>query len=127
MTFDRDRERYPFHIYWKIGEVEFLVEGSDSQRMGRLCEMALGCAARHYGLELPLSRSVAADPNSSPPADSIHRAAVEIGRRGGLKGGVARAKNLSKEERSESARKAALARWQSAPAPRLRRSGATSD
>jgi hypothetical protein len=38
-------------------------------------------------------------------------AAVELGRRGGLKGGPARAKKLTKEQRSESARKAAQARW----------------
>jgi hypothetical protein len=38
-------------------------------------------------------------------------AAVELGRRGGLKGGKARAKKLSAEERSASARKAAAARW----------------
>ncbi len=38
-------------------------------------------------------------------------AAVELGRRGGLKGGKARAAKLTPEERSESARKAARARW----------------
>lgn len=38
-------------------------------------------------------------------------AAVELGRRGGLKGGKARAAKMTKEERSESARKAAKARW----------------
>src|SRR5690348_4018374 len=37
--------------------------------------------------------------------------AVELGRRGGLKGGKARAAKLTKEERVESARKAAQARW----------------
>lgn len=37
--------------------------------------------------------------------------AVELGRRGGLKGGKARAAKLSPEERSEIARKAARARW----------------
>ena len=37
--------------------------------------------------------------------------AVELGRRGGLKGGKARAAKLAAEERSESARKAARARW----------------
>ena len=37
--------------------------------------------------------------------------AVALGRRGGLKGGKARAKKLSESERSESARKAAIARW----------------
>lgn len=35
------------------------------------------------------------------------------GRKGGLKGGKARAEKLSPEERSEIARKAARARWQS--------------
>lgn len=38
-------------------------------------------------------------------------AAVELGRRGGLKGGKARAAKMTPEERSESARKAAKARW----------------
>ena len=38
-------------------------------------------------------------------------AAVELGRRGGLKGGKARAAKLTPEQRSESARKAARARW----------------
>jgi len=38
-------------------------------------------------------------------------AAVALGRKGGLKGGKARAAKLTKEQRSESARKAAKARW----------------
>jgi hypothetical protein len=38
-------------------------------------------------------------------------AAVELGRRGGLKGGRARAEKMTPEERSEAARKAAAARW----------------
>lgn len=38
-------------------------------------------------------------------------AAVALGRLGGLKGGKARAKKLTAEERKESARKAAVARW----------------
>ena len=38
-------------------------------------------------------------------------AAVKLGRRGGLKGGKARAAKMTPEERSESARKAAKARW----------------
>jgi hypothetical protein len=40
-------------------------------------------------------------------------AAVALGRLGGVKGGVARAKKLTAEERSEIARKAASARWKS--------------
>lgn len=38
-------------------------------------------------------------------------AAVALGRLGGLKGGKARAISLSGKERSEIARKAAMARW----------------
>lgn len=38
--------------------------------------------------------------------------AVELGRRGGLKGGRARAESLSGEHRSAIARKAAIARWE---------------
>jgi hypothetical protein len=40
--------------------------------------------------------------------------AVALGRKGGLKGGHARAAKMTPEERSESARKAVLARWQKA-------------
>jgi hypothetical protein len=38
-------------------------------------------------------------------------AAVALGRRGGLKGGKARAAKLTPEQRTEAARKAAAARW----------------
>jgi hypothetical protein len=37
--------------------------------------------------------------------------AVALGRKGGKKGGPARAAKMTKEERSASARKAAIARW----------------
>jgi len=47
----------------------------------------------------------APDPNGKDPA------AVSLGRRGGLKGGRARADNLSSQKRSEIARRAANARW----------------
>lgn len=39
-------------------------------------------------------------------------AAVSLGRRGGLKGGKARAESLSSKQRSEIAKKAALKRWE---------------
>ena len=38
-------------------------------------------------------------------------AAVALGRKGGLKGGRARAESMTPEQRSEAARKAAKARW----------------
>jgi hypothetical protein len=45
------------------------------------------------------------------PADGKDPAAVALGRKGGLKGGKARAENMTPEQRSEAARKAAAARW----------------
>ena len=44
-------------------------------------------------------------------ADGKNAAAVALGRRGGLKGGSARAAKLSAEERSNIARNAAQVRW----------------
>lgn len=41
----------------------------------------------------------------------LHLAAQAMGRKGGLKGGPARAAKMTPEERSESARKAINARW----------------
>lgn len=46
------------------------------------------------------------------PEDEKDPAAVALGRKGGLKGGKARAAKMTKEERSEAARKAAKARWE---------------
>lgn len=43
--------------------------------------------------------------------DGKDPAAVSLGRRGGLKGGKARAEKLTPEQRSEIAKKAAAARW----------------
>ena len=44
-------------------------------------------------------------------AEEKNPAAVALGKLGGSKGGKARAKNMTPEERSEAARKAANARW----------------
>jgi hypothetical protein len=57
-------------------------------------------------------------PDESPPEKN--QAAAELGRRGGLKGGHARAAKMSKEELSDAARLAAQARW-----ARIREAGET--
>ncbi len=49
-------------------------------------------------------------PTKEEPPKNPH--AVALGRLGGLKGGKARAKSLTKEQRQEIARKAAQARWE---------------
>lgn len=45
------------------------------------------------------------------PVDPIKEAARALGRRGGLKGGKARAKRLTSTQLTAAARKAARARW----------------
>jgi hypothetical protein len=49
------------------------------------------------------------------PEDTRDPAAVALGRKGGLKGGKARAAKMTPEARSEAARRAARARWMGAP------------
>jgi hypothetical protein len=51
------------------------------------------------------------DDKGTDPYEGKDPAAVELGRRGGLKGGKARAEKLTAKQRSEIARKAARARW----------------
>ena len=61
-----------------------------------------------------LAASIVADAISEEPDDPYQgkdTAAVELGRKGGLKGGRARAEKLTPEQRSEIARRAAAARW----------------
>lgn len=47
------------------------------------------------------------------PVDPVKAAAAMLGRKGGLRGGPARAKALSKKRRAEIAKNAARARWKS--------------
>jgi N6-adenosine-specific RNA methylase IME4 len=56
----------------------------------------------------PIWDELAMPQDSGEPKDPV---AAEFGRRGGLKGGRARADKLSPEQRTEAARKAAEARW----------------
>ena len=54
---------------------------------------------------------VAGDAPPFDPDAGKDPAAVALGRKGGLKGGKARAAKMTAEQRSEAARKAAAARW----------------
>ena len=60
-----------------------------------------------------LAKSIVEQATGQAPqsGEGKNPAAVALGRLGGKKGGLARAKKLSKKERIESARKAAQARW----------------
>ena len=55
--------------------------------------------------------SDATDEDKPDPDAGKDPAAVALGRKGGLKGGKARAAKLTAEQRSEIARRAAAARW----------------
>lgn len=57
----------------------------------------------------------ATDEDKPEPEDTRDPAAVALGRKGGLKGGRARADKLTPEQRSEIARRAAMARWVQEP------------
>lgn len=52
------------------------------------------------------------DKEDMPSESDKNAAAVELGRKGGLKGGKARAAAMTADERSQSARRAAKARWE---------------
>ena len=54
---------------------------------------------------------IATGQREKDPEQPKDPAAVALGRKGGLKGGKARAAKMTPEERSESARKAVQARW----------------
>lgn len=72
--------------------------GEASQLAKAIVDEAVGDAPEKEAEEAP------ADGGKNP-------AAVALGRLGGQKGGKARAAKLTKEQRSEIARKAARARW----------------
>ena len=63
----------------------------------------------------PARQIVDESTGEAPPAPDPDKgkdpAAVALGRRGGLKGGKARAAKMTPEERSEAAQRAAQARW----------------
>lgn len=59
--------------------------------------------------------AIVPDAEAKPAEPEKNPAAVALGRLGGLKGGAARAKKLSKAKRSEIAQKAAQARWKKKP------------
>jgi len=61
--------------------------------------------------------SIGESPKTLPPSERTEKnpEAVKRGRKGGKKGGTARAEGLSKRRRAASAKKAAKARWADQP------------
>ncbi len=81
-----------------------------SKRPRDLNQRAASTVARAIGEEPEGEPEPVEVPEPTP--EERHNAAVALGRLGGKKGGPARAKKLTPEQRSESARKAAQARWE---------------
>jgi hypothetical protein len=79
-----------------------------------------GLASFAFGVLQHVIEATGDKPDEPKPAQDQSGkdpAAVALGRKGGLKGGKARAAKMTKEQRSESARKAAQARWRSSRRP----------
>jgi hypothetical protein len=66
-------------------------------------------------LMIDIASGEVVDQEPVPPLDGKDAAAVSLGRRGGLKGGKARAATMTPERRAEIARKAAQARYGKKP------------
>ena len=58
-----------------------------------------------------LATGEASDREPTPEEQGKDPAAVSLGRRGGLKGGKARANSMTPERRADIARRAAASRW----------------
>ena len=56
-------------------------------------------------------QAISGEPPPVPPDDGKDPAAVALGRKGGLKGGKARAAKMTAAQRTAAAKKAAAARW----------------
>ena len=80
-----------------------------SKRPRDLNVRAADTVARATGQEPETVPEVTQSPEPTP--EERHAAAVALGRLGGKKGGPARARKLTQEQRRESAKKAANARW----------------
>jgi hypothetical protein len=61
---------------------------------------------------LDIATGESSDATPTPEEQGKDPAAVSLGRRGGLKGGKARAESMTPERRAEIARAAAQKRWQ---------------
>lgn len=68
-------------------------------------------ADQNRAVALTVKRATVKSDESLLAADAVTRYLADIGRRGGIKGGKARAAALSSERKTEIAQKAARARW----------------
>ena len=89
------------HLQWCINELTWLVD-----------ELAKADRAPDTSQRAKSIVDIATGGDTTPEDEQAKNpAAVALGRRGGLKGGKARAAKMTPEEREEAARLAAQARW----------------
>ena len=101
------------------GDLFFPRGGSGKLRLSEIVGGLPGLVVQLKGKKLDLnelansivSETIDPQPEQKPDDTGKNPAAVSLGRLGGLKGGKARAKSMTKKERSEAAKKAARARW----------------
>ncbi|HEU4883697.1 MAG TPA: hypothetical protein VFT45_15675 [Longimicrobium sp.] len=96
--------------------VDYLADDAYPLKQGKPMKNRAQTRPRERDANLTAFRVVqeaTADDEREPPPEKPEKdpSAVALGRRGGVKGGKARAANLTPEERSASARRAAAARW----------------
>lgn len=96
-------------LFLQMMYIRIMPDRSHTQRPRDFNQRAASTVARVTGEEPEPEPEIAEVPDPTP--EERHAAAVALGRLGGKKGGPARAKKLTAEQRSESARKAAQARW----------------
>ena len=77
----------------------------------RACQIAPSTALFQAMQDRSSTDKPPTSPDDAPVAKRKNAAAVALGRRGGKKGGPARAASMTPEERSELARTASNARW----------------
>ena len=95
-----------FTVRRRYGKMVTVVEGIDSN------DIDINELANQIVNEATDPESAEKEEEPKPEDEGKNPAAVALGRLGGLKGGPARAKKMTAEERSEAARKAAEARWE---------------
>jgi hypothetical protein len=83
----------------------------DTQQLARSVLDAIVPEGRRKTGRKPFSIAASAAGGTEPTESGKNPAAVALGRLGGKKGGIARAKKLTAERRSAIAKKAAAKRW----------------
>lgn len=92
----------------RVLELVTVYEQLPNPILRRLCDQLRAAASVCAGSQ---AVAFAGEVPALAPSEAACATAADLGRRGGLKGGHARARALTEAQRTASARSAALARW----------------